>query len=136
MNRFLAAFLSLVALWVTPASAEVFGDLSGDLDGVSLTYHYASGRQYDVSFSGGKVSWQRKDVAREPVSGVPYVARKIADNLYLVNWGRRELVESITVLMDFDKRTLYTSALLEGNVPHFDLAKIVALTRAKPKQSK
>lgn len=110
--------------------AETGGVLTDELDGTSLTYHYTTGRKYDVKFTNGIISWLRKDVpGREWEEGVPYIARKIREDMYYINWSRDEITEYITILMDFENRVLYTSARLEGGDKHFDLADIVELSR-------
>jgi hypothetical protein len=123
----------LVAVLVcatTQVRSEVGSVLTQELAGTTLTYHYEGGRRYDVRFSAETISWKRLDVpGREWESGTPYIARKISDNLFYVNWHRPERVEYITILFDFDKRVMYTSALLEGKERHFESAKIVELKR-------
>ena len=113
-----------------PAHAEVSGPLTTELAGTELIYHYDGGRKYQVRFAAETISWLRLDVAgRSWESGTPYVARKVGDNLYYVNWHRPERTEYITILFDFDKRVMYTSALLEGKDRHFESARIVELKR-------
>lgn len=107
-------------------TAEVVGDLTKDLKGLELTYHYASGRKYQVSFEEDTLSYLRLDQkGREWEHGIPYISRKLDDNLYYLNWHRPEKVEFISIVLDFKKKTLYTSALLDGVDQHFDLANIV-----------
>ena len=125
------SLLTLVLLFAGfNANAEIGGELTQELNGVSLVYEYTSGRKYTVQYSEKTFAYLRMDEpGREWISGVPYIARKIDDNLYLVNWHRPERVEYVTILIDLDKQILYTSALLEGTDRHFDLANIVSLTR-------
>ncbi len=113
-----------------PSLAEVTGELSKDLAGTSLTYHYEGGRKYKVRFTADAMSYLRFDIpGREWVEGVPYIARKLDNGIYLVNWHRPERVEYVTIVYDFNKRLMYTSALLEGKERHFDTARIVELDR-------
>jgi hypothetical protein len=112
------------------AHADVSGPLTQELAGTELTYHYDGGRKYQVRFAAQTVSWLRLDVpGRSWESGTPYIARKIGDGLYYVNWHRPERTEYITILFDFEKRVMYTSALLEGKDRHFESARIVELVR-------
>jgi hypothetical protein len=115
---------------LSAAHAEVSGPLTSELAGTELTYHYDGGRKYQVRFAADTISWLRLDVpGRTWESGTPYIARKISENLYYVNWHRPQRTEYITILFDFDKRVMYTSALLEGQERHFESARIVELKR-------
>jgi hypothetical protein len=123
--------LTIVSAAMLPAAhAEVSGPLTRELAGTELTYHYDGGRKYRVRFAADTISWLRLDVpGRTWENGTPYIARKISDTLYFVNWHRPERTEYITILFDFDKRVMYTSALLEGKDRHFESARIVELKR-------
>ena len=133
--KFLAKRARRVALAIClfislPCLAEVTGELSKDLAGTSLTYHYDSGRKYKVRFTADTMAYLRFDVPdRDWVEGVPYIARKLDNGVYLINWHRPERVEYVTIVYDFNKRLMYTSALLEGKERHFDSARIVELDR-------
>ena len=129
-NSAISVFFLLTVFTVCAARAEVFGELSNELDGISLTYHYESGREYDVVFTEGTISYLRKDVPdREWEHDHPYVARKIEEGLFLLMWGREERTEHITILIDLNKRRLFTSALLDGVDRHFDEAAIIKLSQ-------
>lgn len=131
-NRRRAAMLGAVLFAMAlPAEAAGDGELTQELDGTTLSYQYEGGRRYDVRFGAGTVAWHRLDVQREPVTGVPYVARRIEDGVYLVNWHRPEHTEYITILFDFNRRVMHTSALLEGKDRHFESGRIVALERGR-----
>lgn len=115
----------------TAVNAEVGGVLTQELNGVSLVYEYTSGRKYSVEYKADTFAYLRMDEAgREWVRGIPYIARKIDENLYLLNWHTPERVEYVTILIDLDRQILYTSALLEGTERHFDVANIVSFTKA------
>ena len=126
---FCSALLALAGAACALADAD--GGLSKELAGTSLTYQYEGGRRYSVRFEADTVAWQRLDVARDPVAGVPYIARRIAPDVYLVNWHRPELTEYITILFDLRQRVMHTSALLEGRDRHFESGRIVELQRPK-----
>jgi hypothetical protein len=130
MNKILCALTIVLGAMLCSAHAEVSGPLTKELAGTELTYHYDGGRKYHVRFAEDTISWLRLDVpGRSWESGTPYIARKIGDNLYYVNWHRPERTEFITILFDFNKRVMYTSALLEGKDRHFESARIVELKR-------
>lgn len=124
----LACGLALLAPVVQAAQGE--GELTRELAGTTLTYQYEGGRRYDVWIGADTIGWQRRDQPdREKVEGVPYVARRIAEGVYLLNWHRPEHTEFITILFDFNSRSMYTSGLLEGRDRHFESGRIVALQR-------
>jgi undecaprenyl-diphosphatase len=128
--RFAAAGLAALLLVANVSAAESTQGLTKELAGTELTYHYEGGRRYQVRFSADTISWLRLDVPGRSWEGpVPYVARKIGPDRYFVNWRRPELTEFITVYYDFGEREMYTSALLEGGVRHFESARIVELKR-------
>lgn len=128
--------LMLCLLLVTPAGAvasdatPVNRELTRELAGTELTYHYEGGRRYQVRFTADSISWLRLDVPGRSWEGpVAYVAHKLGPGRYFVNWQRPERSEFITVYYDFDQRVMHTSALLEGRDRHFESARIVELRR-------
>ena len=96
MSRIWQAALTLIlGAMLCSAYADVSGPLTKELAGTELTYHYDGGRKYEVRFAADTISWLRLDVpGRSWESGTPYIARKISDNLYYVNWHRPERTES------------------------------------------
>jgi len=123
----------IVAISLVPgviSAAESTKDLTRELAGTELTYHYEGGRRYQVRFTADTISWLRLDVPGRSWEGpVAYVALRIGPDRYFVNWRRPELTEFISVYYDFGERVMYTSALLEGGVRHFESARIVELKR-------
>lgn len=134
-GRWMLARLVLTALLlgitgIARSADETSADLTKELAGTELTYHYEGGRRYQVRFTADAISWQRLDVPGRSWEGpVNYVARKVGPNRYFVNWRRPERTEFITVYYDFEQRLMYTSALLEGRDRHFESARIVELKR-------
>ena len=127
--------LAFVACWLANISeprAEIGGTLTTELAGTTITYNYTSGRKYRVTYGPDTLAYLRMDVpGRTLVEGLPYIARKIDTDVYYISWHRPERGEFVTILIDLGKRMLYTSALLEGNDRHFDLAEIVDVERPK-----
>jgi hypothetical protein len=121
----------VIAILLVPgvaSAAEPTQDLTKELSGTELTYHYEGGRRYQVRFTTDTISWLRLDVPGRTWEGpVAYVARKVGPERFFVNWRRPELTEFITVYYDFGERVMYTSALLEGSVRHLESARIVEL---------
>jgi hypothetical protein len=129
MRRWILCLAILLSVASTSGAAD--GGLTRELDGTTLSYQYEGGRRYDIRFDNATIAWQRLDLpGREPVEGVPYVARRIEEGVYLVNWHRPEHTEYITILFDFNRRLMYTSGLLEGRDRHFEAGKITSLERS------
>lgn len=127
---FRASFLAMALMAGVAMSAPGDGELTKELAGTKLTYQYEGGRRYDVWMAADTIGWQRLDQPnREKVEGVPYVARRISEGVYMVNWHRPEHTEYITILFDFNQRLMYTSGLLEGKDRHFESGRIVSLQR-------
>jgi len=126
-------FVALALVANVALAGETSKDLTKELAGTELTYHYEGGRRYQVRFTADAISWLRLDVPGRSWEGpVSYVAHKVGPDRYFVNWRRPELTEFITVYYDFGQRVMHTSALLEGGVRHFESARIVELKRPAP----
>lgn len=124
---------ALVLAWLPASRAEIGGTLTTELAGTQLSYEYTSGRRYQVRYGADTLAYLRQDVpGREWVEGVPYVARKLGEGLYYLSWYRPERQEIVSIVLDFNARMLYTSALLEGSDRHFDEARITGLDRSVP----
>lgn len=120
-------------LGVAPAAEgeNSSGEYTGDLDGLSLTYDYTSGRSYNVKIEPTGVSY-RYLTGADPSrwwGPFPYQAMKVKDNVYFFAWFEKEHDDFVTLLINLDERILHGSALLGGNEVHFHSAKIVDIQR-------
>ena len=123
------SFLLLALSGIHAHGEEITGELTTELAGITLDYEYVSGRKYTVTYHENTLEYLRRDVpGRDWERGVAYIARKINDDLYLLNWHRPDRVEYVTILIDLENRILHTSALLEGTERHFDQANIVSIS--------
>jgi MoaF N-terminal domain len=111
-----------------PVKPEVLHEIGGpstkELAGTKLLYEYSTGRKYQLSFDPDNVTFLFvKDPAAKPVS-LPYRARKIRENLFLVHWLNREGHIHVALLLDLERRQVHVSALMPGGIEFFDIAEI------------
>jgi phenolic acid decarboxylase len=125
-NIFALVALSLVAT-ICFGQHEIGEDLSRDLDGKTIAWEYSGGRNYEVRFEDGTVTYHRTngDVAREWRSPVPYNARKVGADEYLVGWHEEDRSNYVTLLFQLGQDRLFSSALLgDYDTIHFQQGKI------------
>jgi MoaF N-terminal domain len=115
MKKFLILFSSLILFF--SATAQDAGD-EHLLDGTSVTYYYDNGSGVHAEFADGQIqfTWVAGFFKGSGGKAV-YRSRKIGDKMYMVNF----LVETggsfVTIVFDFGKYTLSSSALLNSNSP-------------------
>lgn len=115
------------------ALEEIGGPSTKELAGTKLLYEYSTGRKYQLNFDPDNVTFIFvKDPAAKPMS-LPYRARKIRENLYMVHWLNREGHIHVTLLLDLERRQVHVSALMPGGIEFFDLAEIEKTERPKSK---
>ena len=119
-----------LATTISFAQHEVGEGLSSDLDGKTIAWEYSGGRNYEIRFADGMLTYHRTngDAAREWRSLVPYNARKIGENEYLVGWHEADRTNYVTLLFQLDQDRLFSSALL-GNYDmiHFQEGRITSI---------
>jgi hypothetical protein len=114
------------------------GDLIGgpattELAGACFVYRYSTGRRYRLQFTDTAVTFQlRTDPdAASPAGTLPYRARKLRDDLYLVHWISPDRAVHTALVIDLARRTIHVSGVLPGNVEFFDAAEIEEMTLAE-----
>ena len=85
----------------------------------------STGKKYQLDFSPDTVTFiMVKDPDAEPRS-VPYLARKIGEDLYLVHWLVRSQEEGnihVALVLDFKAGKIFVSSLMPGGLEFFDEA--------------
>jgi MoaF N-terminal domain len=115
------------------APDEIGGPSTKELAGTKLLYQYSTGRKYQLNFDPDQVTFIFvKDPEARPMS-LPYRARKIRENLYLVHWINREGHIHVALLLDFERRQVHVSALMPGGIEFFDIAEIEKAERPATK---
>ncbi len=87
------------------------------LDGKSFQYAYEDGGKVLLTFYDGKLkyNWLEGIFKGVEESGLTYIARRVSESQYLVNWYDKGNNNFVTLLIDLHSLTLYSSALLYFN---------------------
>jgi hypothetical protein len=130
--KHLAALMALLPGLIggSAAADEPLTPLTRELAGTALTYRFPIGRVYRATYGAEQVRFELIEpvLAEAPSATLPYVARRIRDEVYLVAWHGDPKFHS-TQLIDLEKRELHASALLEGERGFFETARIVEIVR-------
>ena len=132
MNNITLVLLVLAAI-VSPTrlSAGELAPLTRELDGTQITYEYTSSRSYNVKFDEQGVSYRYLTGSKPKTwwGPFPYQAFRVEDGVYFASWFEPGYGDYVTLLIDFNNRVLYGSAILRGEEVHFHGAKIVEIDR-------
>lgn len=102
------------------------------LDGTEIEYTYPDEGTVVVTFYEGlvKFNWIAGPSSGEKGGGHAYRARKVSDDEYFVNWYELDTHDFITLLINFETKKVYGSALLaKDESVIFDEAKIRRVKR-------
>lgn len=99
------------------------------LDGVNISYKYTSTRSYHVKFEQQGVSYQYLTGSKPDKwwGPFPYKAFEVQPNLFLASWFEKNYGDYVTLLINFDNKLLYGSAIISGDEVHFHGAKILKI---------
>ena len=128
-------------LFVQETKASPLSEETHKLDGKEITYEYTSGRSYHVKFTPKGISYQYL-TGTSPSSwwgAFPYIAFEVYPNVYMASWYEKGYGDHVTLLIDFNQKVLYGSALLvtkEKNILHFHGAKIKKIEGTKDETNK
>ncbi len=122
---FLLLFISL------PCSAAELAAPTHKLDGSNITYHYTSGRSYNVKFEKAGISYRYLTGSKPEKwwGPFPYKAFEVEKNVYYASWFEKGYGDYVTLLINFNNNLLYGSAILSGATVHFHGAHIVENNR-------
>lgn len=97
------------------------------LDGINITYEYTSGRSYHVKFEKQGMSYRYLTGSKPEKwwGPFPYTAFEVQTNLFMASWFEEGYGDYVTLLINFDNKLLYGSAIIGGEEVHFHGAKIV-----------
>lgn len=101
------------------------------LNGTNITYEYTNGRSYNVKFEEQGVSYRYLSGPRPNKwwGSFPYQAFEVEKNVYYAAWFEEGYGDYVTLLINFNNRLLYGSALLSGKEVHFHGARIVKVRK-------
>ena len=120
----------LIALLVqTAALAADLAPPTRALDGTAITYEYTSGRSYNVKFDERGVSYRYLTGSKPETwwGPFPYQAFEVEPRVYFASWFEEGYGDYVTLLINFNNRLLYGSAILSGEEVHFHGARIVGV---------
>ena len=118
-------------LFTTALHASELSLPTRDLNGTDITYNYTSGRSYNVKFEEEGISYRYLTGSKPEKwwGPFPYQAFQVDNNIYLASWFEKGYGDYVTLLINFNNRLLYGSAILSGKTVHFHGAKIVKVNR-------
>jgi hypothetical protein len=127
MKRLLVAMI-LIYPCVTFAGEPA--GLTQELDGRSYEYTYESGMRARIWFEAEQVSYE---VLAGPTQGntntINYKARKVAEDIYLVQWHQASNGNTVSLVIDEKEQVLYGSSILEVQGLMFESAVIDKMER-------
>ena len=85
------------------------------LDGTNIIWTYtSSGSGMTLTFENGLASYEWIKGSRKGRSAkdIPYQAREISDNVFLLNWVQPEKPDFITLIFDFNQNIAFSSGLI------------------------
>jgi hypothetical protein len=114
---------------------EIVGPFTRVLAGLSLTYRYTNGGSYFITYGKDTVSFRLPlpNGEHTPPITVPYVARKLRGDLYMIHWVNPERTVHVTQVLDLAKRELNVAALMPEQWQLFDVGRISEIKWAKPR---
>lgn len=124
-KSFIRITIAIVLTGITAIawSAEPSFKQDEPLNGITVHYKYTEKDwEFEVSFYDDKVLyyWLQEDKERptKPTNkDIPYHAKRIGENMYMVNWHEENLKDVVTLVINFDTSTLYGAGILRYNLP-------------------
>ena len=121
-------FLVLSTSFVTTVTAE---ETTRELNGSQITYHYSSGRAYNVKFEEQGLSYRYLTGSKPDTwwGPFPYQAIKLTNEQYFLSWFEKGYGDYVTLLVNYKNNTVHGSAILRGEEVHFHAAELVKFER-------
>ena len=106
--------LIILSAAVTTGAQTVFAQETPLLDGTELEYRYSDGGAVVLTFYDGllRFRWIAGPSAGATGEDFPYRARMIADNVYVINWHMTDAKNFVTLIVNLQSNSLYSSALM------------------------
>lgn len=127
MKKFVVLVLALFSLGVTCGGTE----LTETLNGVRIAYTYSGGMAVDLKLEKTGVSYRilNPGTPEEWYGPFPYKALQKENGEYFVAWFEEASVDYVSLVINFESKVLYGSALIGGKYTHFEKAIIRAISR-------
>ena len=84
------------------------------LDGTTVTYIYQNGMGAHIEFYDGmlKYEWVSGPRKGKGNKDLKYRSRKIAENVYVINWLEESHPDFMTLIFNFENNVMYSSGIL------------------------
>lgn len=110
------------------------------LQGMNIQYKYDNDREYNVKLEEDGLSYRYVSGSKPDKwwGKFPYHHAVLANQNHIVAWHEVGYDDYITLIIDFDRETLFGSGIIQGKEVHFQSAQISSLTfmQKKPESSK
>jgi len=128
----LITILTIIFFSASLNAAEISSP-TRELNGTDITYHYTSGRSYNVKFEEEGVSYRYLSGPKPEKwwGPFPYQAFQVEKKVYLASWFEEGYGDYVTLLINFNNDLLYGSAILSAKTVHFHGAKISKINHRK-----
>lgn len=132
MNRMpyclIALLLVLSTLFNSMVSAQ---ETTRELNGGEISYHYSSGRAYNVKFEEQGLSYRYLTGSKPNAwwGPFPYQAIKLNNDEFFLSWFEKQYGDYVTLLVNYKDSTVHGSAILRGEEVHFHAAKLVSFNK-------
>ena len=127
------SFLTLMCAFIasTQLTAAELSAPTRDLNNTDISYNYTSGRSYNVKFEEAGVSYRYLTGSKPDAwwGPFPYQAFEVEDNIYFASWFEEGYGDYVTLLINFNNKLLYGSAILAGKKVRFHGANIMNVNR-------
>lgn len=118
--------LLLMLVMNTHINAAELANETQKLNGTNISYHYTSGRSYNVKFEKVGISYRYLSGSKPEAwwGPFPYSAFEVDENIFMASWFEKDYGDYVTLLINFNNKLLYGSAILSGKTVHFHGANI------------
>jgi hypothetical protein len=132
MKKTYSILLFIISLSFSPAAnADEPKETTRELNGTQITYLYTSGRSYNVKIEEKGVSYRYLTGSKPKTwwGPFPYQAIRVEKNVYFLSWFEEGYGDYVTLLINFDNKRLYGSAIIRGEEVHFHSAEILKIKK-------
>lgn len=127
------SFIAIIGvfIFVSTLNAAELAKPTRSLNHTNITYHYTNKLSFNVKFAEAGVSY-RFLTGPQPEKWwgpFPYKAFEVENNIYFTSWLEKETGDYVTLLINFNNKLVYGSAIISGKKVHFKGAKMVSINR-------
>ncbi|WP_166425297.1 MoaF N-terminal domain-containing protein [Paraglaciecola sp. 20A4] len=125
MNKFIL-LISILLFSINAMASDELVEPTRKLNGSEITYEYTSGRSYNVKFEEAGISYRYLTGSKPETwwGPFPYQAFEIEKEIYMLSWFEAGYGDYVTLLVNFNNRLVYGSAIISGKEVHFHGARI------------